>query len=585
MADYYPLIARAVTGLDKSTGEARRALYERARTALVTQLRGVEPALSEADITRERLALEEAIRKVEAEAARRPRQEFSESARAMPPLPRFDMTSAPPPAPSGPPEPSPPPIAPSPPPPPEAGFADAPPPPEWEELRRDLDDLAAPQESADSHAPQESAESQEAEPLGADEPPLPFEPEPEAPPEFVPPAAAPPAEAAQDLSGLPRHADKRFSNERSSLVDQGLRGFRDVIAETEDLGGASASASRSARETREAFSALPHSGEIQRIEPRVDPRFGPEDLMRSEDEIPPAPPARSEFRGAGRPIASRPRPDEFDEPEERPLRSGLGRGLRRAAALAVILLLLVGAFFAYREWGSSVIAMFQSARAPATQTAKESPQTRPKISDRIGGAQQDTARPAPNAGAAVAQRAVLYEQQANPQERKQYVGSVIWRTEKTAPGPGQPPDVAVKAEVEIPERHMRMSFTVRRNLDQSLPASHTVEILFSTPADFEPGGIADVPGVLMEDNEQTRGAPLSGLRVKVTNGFFLVGLSSAVEDLQRNVQLLKGRPWLHIRIEYSNGQRALLAIEKGVPGDRAFQDALTAWGQNPPEQR
>ena len=37
MADYYPLIARAVTGLEKNTGEARRALYERARTALVVQ--------------------------------------------------------------------------------------------------------------------------------------------------------------------------------------------------------------------------------------------------------------------------------------------------------------------------------------------------------------------------------------------------------------------------------------------------------------------------------------------------------------------------------------------------------------------
>src|SRR5215813_1360062 len=73
MADYYPLIAKAVTGLDKSTGEARRALYERARNALVTQLRGVTPALSEQDITRERLALEEAIRKVEAEAARKAR--------------------------------------------------------------------------------------------------------------------------------------------------------------------------------------------------------------------------------------------------------------------------------------------------------------------------------------------------------------------------------------------------------------------------------------------------------------------------------------------------------------------------------
>src|ERR1700676_4445635 len=75
MADYYPLIAKAVTGLDKSTGEARRALYDRARTALLAQLRGVEPALAEPDITRERLALEEAIRKVEAEAARRSRND------------------------------------------------------------------------------------------------------------------------------------------------------------------------------------------------------------------------------------------------------------------------------------------------------------------------------------------------------------------------------------------------------------------------------------------------------------------------------------------------------------------------------
>ena len=82
MADYYPLIARAVAGLDKNTGENRRALYERARTALVTQLRGVEPALDESDITRERLALEEAIRKVEAEAAKRTRPDDDRGAGA-----------------------------------------------------------------------------------------------------------------------------------------------------------------------------------------------------------------------------------------------------------------------------------------------------------------------------------------------------------------------------------------------------------------------------------------------------------------------------------------------------------------------
>src|SRR4051812_24087561 len=73
MADYYPLISRAVAGLEKNSGENRRALYERARKALVEQLRGVTPALSETDITRERLALEEAVRKVETESARQMR--------------------------------------------------------------------------------------------------------------------------------------------------------------------------------------------------------------------------------------------------------------------------------------------------------------------------------------------------------------------------------------------------------------------------------------------------------------------------------------------------------------------------------
>src|SRR5262249_60132275 len=75
MTDDYPLIGKAVAGLEKNTGEARRALYERARTALVTQLRNMDPPLTETEITRERLGLEEAIRKVEAEAARRLRME------------------------------------------------------------------------------------------------------------------------------------------------------------------------------------------------------------------------------------------------------------------------------------------------------------------------------------------------------------------------------------------------------------------------------------------------------------------------------------------------------------------------------
>src|ERR1700742_2797557 len=81
MADYYPLIARAIAGLDPSApGESRRALYERARAALITQLRGVQPPLSESEITRERLSLEEAVRKVESEAAARAREARSSGA-------------------------------------------------------------------------------------------------------------------------------------------------------------------------------------------------------------------------------------------------------------------------------------------------------------------------------------------------------------------------------------------------------------------------------------------------------------------------------------------------------------------------
>jgi len=73
--------------------------------------------------------------------------------------------------------------------------------------------------------------------------------------------------------------------------------------------------------------------------------------------------------------------------------------------------------------------------------------------------------------------------------------------------------------------------------------------------------------------------PLSGLAVKVTNGFFLIGLSAVDTDVQRNTQLLKDRPWFDIPIVYSNGGRAILAMEKGPPGDRAFADAFAAWSK------
>ena len=49
----------------RTPDEARRTLYENARAGLIEQLRSADPPLSEVQITRVRLALEDAIRKVD----------------------------------------------------------------------------------------------------------------------------------------------------------------------------------------------------------------------------------------------------------------------------------------------------------------------------------------------------------------------------------------------------------------------------------------------------------------------------------------------------------------------------------------
>jgi hypothetical protein len=69
MADYYSLIARAVSRLPNKTDEARRAIYERARTALQESLRTLDPPISEAELANTQSALEEAIRRVEQDVA------------------------------------------------------------------------------------------------------------------------------------------------------------------------------------------------------------------------------------------------------------------------------------------------------------------------------------------------------------------------------------------------------------------------------------------------------------------------------------------------------------------------------------
>jgi len=70
MADFYPLIARAIGRLEKNTEDARHAVYEHARATLVDHLRNVNPPLTKSEIVRLHFILEEAILAAESDVVR-----------------------------------------------------------------------------------------------------------------------------------------------------------------------------------------------------------------------------------------------------------------------------------------------------------------------------------------------------------------------------------------------------------------------------------------------------------------------------------------------------------------------------------
>lgn len=521
MADYYPLISRAVAGLDSTaTGEQRRALYERARSALIAQLRGVQPPLSESDITRERLTLEEAIRKVE--------QEWAQRSRAATRSGRGDMLRS---------------------------------------AQGSINPDAAASRSERPQVARDAARPPDRDSAAAQRPRPPQEPRPS------------PRERDPNRPGLAQRRDRTErdrGNDRPRPPDpgngDGVRGFRDVVADADELGGAAAQANRSARRT---YANVPSpTPEFDRLEPSMEDRSGESDYAAQ------TPPPRAEERPysfdesnaeaeryQGR--AATPRPEPTRERKKPVLKTGFFP-VKRAIAFGIILI-LVGAVIAYWSQLRGLYTDLTGRPKQVELPKKETPADRPKITDRVG-------QPSNSPVAPVAQRVVLYDEDPSEPQGKQYVGQVVWRTENVA-GPNGTTDIAIRADIDIPDRKFKAALTIRRNNDTALPASHTVEMTFQFPPDFAGGGVSSVPGVLMKSNEQTRGTPLAGLAVKVTDNFFLIGLSNVEADRGRNMQLLKERSWFDIPLVYSNQRRAIVALEKGSPGERAFTDAFNVWQQ------
>lgn len=178
---------------------------------------------------------------------------------------------------------------------------------------------------------------------------------------------------------------------------------------------------------------------------------------------------------------------------------------------------------------------------------------------------------------AVGQQAMFYEERTTSVAGSVDRGSTVWSVVQESPGGEQPPEAAIRAEVSIPDRDLQLRLTIRRNADQSLPASHIIEMIFLTPDDFAGGGIDNVLRVTMKPSEEDTGNALLGIPAKIADGFFLLALSDRPAEQEANTAMLRRQGWIDIPIVYRSGRRALMTLEKGLPGEKAFNDAMDAW--------
>ena len=415
MADYYPLLARALDALPDRSPAMRKAVYQRARGALIGQLRSLDPPLAEADIALESTALDSAIERLEATYAPPP---------AAPPAPEPAPAVEPAPAPI--PEPAPPPA------------------------------------SHPAPSPDETL----------------FSPDPPAP--GLPPAA--PADLGLVRAPEPR---RREGPPLAITARKGKDGSRDAV---------------------KASPASPA--------PPAEPAM-PDVLVAGSA----AAAARADAGGSQK----RPRVAVVP-PGGR--RSGLLRNVFVGSVLVIVIGLIAVAAFLLRDRPADL-------QPTGADIAGQQPdKTDSKFADRIGGeAGQPSERPAtqgtgsPGTASSpaqaplqsdltVAQRAGLIEENtADPSAPPPVsTGRVVWRLDSVSGEQGQPLETAVVATVDIPEAGIQFVMTIQRNLDATLPASHTVKLSFgSTGPASEKRTVQDVGLLQAKDDENARGSPVSGL--------------------------------------------------------------------------
>ncbi|MBO0733564.1 MAG: hypothetical protein J2P49_04455 [Methylocapsa sp.] len=178
---------------------------------------------------------------------------------------------------------------------------------------------------------------------------------------------------------------------------------------------------------------------------------------------------------------------------------------------------------------------------------------------------------------AVARRAALLVQSKDEKTKvNTYIGTVVWRAENVSDGPDEPLQTAIHALIEIPELKFRADVLIQKNLDSTLPASHTVKLVFALPADSALGSIKQISTLYMRQEDTPVGDPLKGITVPIVDNSFLIGLARGDAEAS-NIEQLKSREWLDVPMVLGNGLSAKLTFEKGPSGQRIFDDATASW--------
>lgn len=552
MADYYSILKRTISSLPENNGAARRSVYSRARNAIVNQLKAYEPPLSPSEITAEQLRLEEAIRKVEAEAARESLGLGQSAPKAPQPTTAAPVLSKPEPAPA---VPAPEPAVQQ----PAAPAVQAPVPPASSPLRSTVDQASQLGE-ASHKAVQSSKEAMEASAPAAPQPQVRQEPvfsSSKSEPEPAPASDYDAVNTAYSVDAEPEAESSKLAQPKAERREKSRRDKRQRASAAQKKQGS-------------GFPVLPLAvvGVLVLIAAGVvaflyssDGSSVPGTAVNTPASEPAAPSGTETQEPAATETADAPAAasGENGKIEDRLLDDS---GEPAAAPDA-------------RTVTTTLITPQES--SASASTSNEAPLETPAIVSENSGIASVT--PDTDAGNVTAgtQRSILYEEgdEANGAGTASQ-GEVTWALNEETDLEGKKHNV-LSADIQIPERNVSVSLKIKPNDDPSLPASHLVELKFDFPDDFAAGDIVSVPGLVMKPTEEARGDGLIGASVKVSPGYFWIALSSLSSERERNMGLLRERGWIDIPMLFENGKRGILTLEKGGAGSAAVDQAVTSW--------